>query len=310
MARVRARLRRTDEPAPELLEIGDLVDRRRRPLGPPRRRADRAHPARVRPAGRAGPQAVAGVHPRGAAGAGLGLPARGRHPAGQRARPAAAVQDREGPRATRDRRDRARRRLQGRARPEPVARTDGAGAAAAVALAGDAGRSWRRSLQLRVVCADAVLAAGCVVVCSAGRCCTGHRGRLLDAGSRSAIRSTRPAGAAERRTRVPWQTRPATSVRAVRPGPTQRARRPSRPVRSPCSRRLGNPAGRSRTAGRARSQQLPRRRRTRVCAQRQSSTPAGHRRAATDGVRLAAAPVSWWHRVPRRRAVRRSPVRR
>ena len=39
VARVRARLRRTDEPRPETLTIGDLDDRRRRPLGAPRRRS-------------------------------------------------------------------------------------------------------------------------------------------------------------------------------------------------------------------------------------------------------------------------------
>ena len=70
--------------------IGDLVDRRRRPHGEARRRGALADPARVRPARLPGPQAVAGVHPRGAARAGVGLPPRRRHPAGQRARPAAA----------------------------------------------------------------------------------------------------------------------------------------------------------------------------------------------------------------------------
>ena len=69
--------------------------------------------ARVRPARRARPQAVAGLHPRGAPRAGLGLPPRRRHPAGQRPRAAAALEDRARPRAPRDRRDRARRRLQG-----------------------------------------------------------------------------------------------------------------------------------------------------------------------------------------------------
>ncbi len=81
------------------------------------RRRGHADPAGVRPAGRAGPQAAPGVHPRGAARAGLGLPARRRHPAGQRARPAAARQDRAGSGAAGDRPDRARRRLQGRHRP-------------------------------------------------------------------------------------------------------------------------------------------------------------------------------------------------
>ena len=97
VARVRARLRRADEPKPETLDHRRSVDRRRRALGQAWRRADRADPAGVRPAGRAGPQAVAGVHPRGAARAGLGLPARCRHPAGQRARAAAALQGRARP---------------------------------------------------------------------------------------------------------------------------------------------------------------------------------------------------------------------
>ena len=65
--------------------------RRPRPPGDPGRRTDLADPARIRPAGGAGPQAAPGVHPRGAAGTGLGLPARRRHPAGQRACAAAAV---------------------------------------------------------------------------------------------------------------------------------------------------------------------------------------------------------------------------
>ncbi len=67
----------------------------------------------VRPAGRARAQAAPGLHPRGAARAGLGLPPRGRHPAGERARAAAAGEDREGPRAPRDRGDGARGGIQG-----------------------------------------------------------------------------------------------------------------------------------------------------------------------------------------------------
>ena len=100
VARVRARLRRSDEPTPETLDIGDLsID----VAGHSVRRGDEMHPADpagVRPARRAGPQALAGVHPRGAAGTGLGVPARGRHPAGERARPAAALQDRARPGAS------------------------------------------------------------------------------------------------------------------------------------------------------------------------------------------------------------------
>ena len=103
VARVRARLRRSDEPAPEHLTIGDLT------IDVP----DLAHPARVRPPRRPGAQAVAGVHPRGAAGEGVGLPPRGGHPPGQRPRAAAAVEDRARPGAPGHRRDRAGRRLQG-----------------------------------------------------------------------------------------------------------------------------------------------------------------------------------------------------
>ena len=138
VARVRARLRRTDEPAPGAAADRRPRHRRGRPLGQARRRADHPDPARVRPAGRAGPQAVAGVHPRGPARAGLGLPARRRHPAGQRARAAAALQDRAGPGAARDRRDRPRRRLQGRAGAERGrrARSDSAAADPPAAAAG------------------------------------------------------------------------------------------------------------------------------------------------------------------------------
>src|ERR671913_322991 len=91
---------------------------------------------------------MAGVQPRSAAGAGLGLPACGRHPAGERPCAAVALQDRARPGAPRDRGHRARHRLQGR-------RT----------AAGLAGRNrmarpswlkvpllwWWRSLPLRVV---------------------------------------------------------------------------------------------------------------------------------------------------------------
>ena len=113
VARVRARLRRTDEPAPEMLQIGDIViDVAGHSVK--RGRGDaQPHAARVRPAGRAGPQAEAGLHPGSPARAGLGLPARRGHPAGQRARAAATREDREGSRASRDRRDGARCRLQG-----------------------------------------------------------------------------------------------------------------------------------------------------------------------------------------------------
>jgi two-component system response regulator MtrA len=63
VARVRARLRRTDEPAPETLEIGDLAIDVAGPRRAPGQPAHRLTPAGVRPAGRARAQAVAGVHP-------------------------------------------------------------------------------------------------------------------------------------------------------------------------------------------------------------------------------------------------------
>ena len=115
VARVRARLRRTDEPAPEMLQIGDIdIDVAGHSV---KREGETLNltPARVRPAGRAGPQAAAGLHPRGAARAGVGVPARGGHPAGQRPRAAAPRQDREGSRASGDRGHGQGRGVQGRA---------------------------------------------------------------------------------------------------------------------------------------------------------------------------------------------------
>ena len=82
IARVRARLRRTDDPAPEMLQIVDVEIDVAGPFGQAQRAAGQPHPAGVRPAGGAGPQAAPGVHPRGPAGAGLGIPARGGHPSG------------------------------------------------------------------------------------------------------------------------------------------------------------------------------------------------------------------------------------
>ena len=119
IARVRARLRRTDETTQEQLAIGDLsIDVAGHSV---RRDGSQilADPARVRPARRAGPQALAGLQPRGAAARGVGLPARGRHPPRQRPRAAAAQQDRARPRAPRARRDGARRRLQVRPAVSP-----------------------------------------------------------------------------------------------------------------------------------------------------------------------------------------------
>ena len=114
VARIRARVRRTEAEPAEQLAIGDVtidvpahqVVRDGEPIA--------LTPAGVRPARGAGPQAAPGVHPRGAARAGVGLPARRRHPAGQRARPAAAVQGRARPGAPRGGPDRPRRGVQGR----------------------------------------------------------------------------------------------------------------------------------------------------------------------------------------------------
>ena len=62
IARVRARLRRGDEPAPERLRIGDLtIDVAGHSVS--RDGGALADPAGVRPARRAGPQALAGLHP-------------------------------------------------------------------------------------------------------------------------------------------------------------------------------------------------------------------------------------------------------
>ena len=97
VARIRARLRPFPPSPASRCTIGDLTIDVAGPPGPSRRHPDLADAAGVRPAGRPGPQAPAGLHPRGAARAGLGLPARGRHPAGQRARPAAALQGRADP---------------------------------------------------------------------------------------------------------------------------------------------------------------------------------------------------------------------
>ena len=117
VARIRARVRRFDTPGARVADRRRPHHRRRRPLRDPRLDADQPHPARVRPARLPGPQAVAGVHPRGAARAGLGLPPRRRHPPGQRPRAAPALQGRARPGEPRDRRHRARRRVQGRQLP-------------------------------------------------------------------------------------------------------------------------------------------------------------------------------------------------
>ena len=118
VARMRARLRHHEDLAGETLTIGppespvEIDVQAHQVLA--RRPAAGAHPARVRPARSARPQAPAGIHPRGAARAGVGLPARRGHPARQRARAAAAGEGRARPGASRGRAHRARRRVQSR----------------------------------------------------------------------------------------------------------------------------------------------------------------------------------------------------
>ncbi len=64
VARIRARVRRSDSSSPESLTIGDLAIDVPWSLGDPRRvRADQPHPTRVRPAAVPGAQALAGLHP-------------------------------------------------------------------------------------------------------------------------------------------------------------------------------------------------------------------------------------------------------
>src|ERR1700710_1483207 len=89
VARIRARVRRTETEPAESLAIGDVT------IDVPAHQVERGG-GQV-----ADPQAPAGVHPRAAAGAGVGLPARGRHPAGERPRAAPAVQGGARPRAPR-----------------------------------------------------------------------------------------------------------------------------------------------------------------------------------------------------------------
>ena len=114
VARIRARVRRNDVSPDEGLVIGDITIDVAGHSVVRNGAADQPDAARVRPARLPGPQAVAGLHPRGPAGAGLGLPPQRRHPAGQRPRPAAPVQGRARPGEPRDRGDGPRRRLQGR----------------------------------------------------------------------------------------------------------------------------------------------------------------------------------------------------
>ena len=76
IARIRARLRRGDEPEPERLEIGDLVID---VAGHSVKRDGKGalpHASRVRPAGGPRTQALASLHAGSAARAGLGLPPR------------------------------------------------------------------------------------------------------------------------------------------------------------------------------------------------------------------------------------------
>ena len=114
IARVRARLRRTDEPEPEALEIGDLtidvaghsVKREGRQLSLTPLEFDLLVALARKPWQVFSREVLLEQV--------WGYRHAGRHPAGQRARPAAALQDRARPRAPADRGDRPRRRLQGR----------------------------------------------------------------------------------------------------------------------------------------------------------------------------------------------------
>src|SRR4051812_45809170 len=135
-------------------ERRDADDRRRRDRccgsrGVPQRRADRADPPGVRPAGGARPQARSRVHPRAASRAGLGLPPRRRHPAGQRPRATAPREGRARPRAAGARRDREGGRLQGRPAMIPELRS----------FASWIVHHWRGSLQIRVAATTLVLSA-------------------------------------------------------------------------------------------------------------------------------------------------------
>ena len=241
----------------------------------PRRRADHPDPAGVRPAGRAGPQAVAGVHPRGAARAGLGLPARGRHPAGQRARAAAALQDRARPGAPRDRRDRARRRLQGGRRPEPRTRR-------AQRPRRDRGSPRRPAVRGAPAAPGA---RGAVARCGGGRCsCASSTTTtvLLDRRHRWSLgqlpaRPGSATGCSRPRCRPRWPRRRAAAPTAQEPFDSADRRRRGRrhdtagprPACAGC-RRGGGPAGRQR--------------RGRCCRGRQSPTPGAARDAVSTGV--------------------------
>src|ERR1700712_1392733 len=118
-ARIRARLRRADVGTAERLRVADIeID----VLGHQVTRDSEAiplTPLEFDLLGRPAPKATPGVHPRGTAGTGLGLPACRRHPPGQRARAAAAQQDREGSGTPRGGGHRPRCRLQGRHRVSP-----------------------------------------------------------------------------------------------------------------------------------------------------------------------------------------------
>ena len=112
VARVRARLRRTDDPKPETLAVGDLaIDVAGHSVK--RDGTPSPDPAGVRPARLPGAASVAGVHQEELLEKVWGY----RHAAdtaGQRPRPASALEGRARPGASRGRRDRSRCRLQGR----------------------------------------------------------------------------------------------------------------------------------------------------------------------------------------------------
>ena len=140
----------------------------------------------------------------------MGLPPRRRHPAGQRARPAAALQGRARPREPRDRGDRPRRRLQGR---RPRRARHGRSATGCAGGCAAASRFWRRSIQARVVVSTVLLSAVVVSV------------RRLD-----------PAAADPRRPgRQPGRRRPSPRP-AARPPTAEPARRgASAPTSTPAA---------------------------------------------------------------------------
>ena len=163
---MRTRLRRTAAGRPETLTIGDLtidvaghaVKRDDAPIS--------LTPLEFDLLARARAQAAAGLHPRDAAPAGVGLPLRGRHAPRQRPRAAPAREDRARPRRPADRHHGSRRRLPGGHPPDR-------GANSMARLAARLATLWRSSLQVRTVAITLALSA--VAVCSSAATCLQRR---------------------------------------------------------------------------------------------------------------------------------------